>query len=102
MKDQEERGRLSKKAQEIAKNFLGEEITTRELRLYPYIDFCLKNCGIIQREKINSEEVAILEKRQAEGHLKKSGKYITVTRAFYDFIQDILAETYVLFETEGK
>lgn len=98
MKDNNQRGMLTDKVQEIANKFLGEKITLKELRLYPYIDYCLKNGGVVERAKLDNKEFEILAKKQAEGHLKKSGKYITVTRNFYNYMQDVLAESYVLFE----
>lgn len=43
METKKKRGCLNPEVQKIAKGFLGREITTRELRLYPYIDYCIKN-----------------------------------------------------------
>ena len=56
------RGCLNSKVQKIAKGFLGREITTRELRLYPYIDYCIKNGGFYKPEQINEDEVEILKR----------------------------------------
>ena len=50
------RRQLTDKIQKIAKQYLGREITTTKLRLYPYIDYCVKNGGIIDRRKMNNEE----------------------------------------------
>ena len=41
------RGKLSKGIQEKSLKVLNREITEREMSLYAYVDFCLKNGGII-------------------------------------------------------
>ena len=53
METKKKRGCLNPEVQKIAKGFLGREITTRELRLYPYIDYCIKND---KPEQINEEK----------------------------------------------
>ena len=54
------RGGLTDKIQELAKEYLGREITQKELRLYPFIDYCIKNGGYMDRQKLDSEELDIL------------------------------------------
>ena len=54
------RGKLSKGIQEKSLKVLNREITEREMRLYAYVDFCLKNGGIIEFRKINADEEDIL------------------------------------------
>lgn len=89
----EGRGMLTNKAKEIAKEFLGREIEVKELRLYPYIDYCLKNQ--FQLNRVSKEEIVILDTLSEGGHLVYGVSYIRCTREFYDYIQDMLAETYV-------
>lgn len=90
------RGKLTYKIQEIAVKFLKRPINKTELRLYPYIDFCLKNGGILDWNKINHDEFEILKNLEHEKYLLITGDtFITVTRKFYDCMQDILAEAYV-------
>lgn len=97
MKDSEQRGMLTDVAQKKAMAFLGEEITVKELRLYPYLDYCWKNGGYVDRRKLDEEEQDVIIHREKQGHLKREyGGYNTPSRAFYDFVQDILAETYVV------
>lgn len=69
------RGCLNSKVQKIAKGFLGREITTRELRLYPYIDYCIKNGGFYKPEQINEDEVEILKKIVTRRSCNKYAKY---------------------------
>ena len=101
MKTQNDRGILTEAIQEKARAFLGEEITVKELRLYPFLDYCWKNGGRIQRGKTDLEEKKILERREKQGHCETT--YIgenKPTREFYNFVNDILAEAYVVIKNE--
>ena len=93
------RGKLSKGIQEKSLKVLNREITEREMRLYAYVDFCLKNGGIIEFRKINAGEEDILFALQKEKHIKLEESGINFkcvcTREYYDYIQDILADSYV-------
>lgn len=89
------RGCLNAEKQKIAKGFLGREITTRELRLYPYIDYCIKNGGFYKPEQINEDEVEILKRLSQEDHVISTQSIIICTREFYNYMQDVLAESYV-------
>ena len=93
------RGKLSKGIQEKSLKVLNREITERERRLYAYVDFYLKNGGIIEFRKINAEEEDILFALQKEKHIKLEESGINFkcvcTREYYDYIQDILADSYV-------
>lgn len=90
-----DRGMLCESVINKSKEFLGEEITIKELRLYPYLDYVWKNGGCIELSKITREENNIIKKRASEGHMIKEGTSIYPTREFYDYVQDILADTYV-------
>lgn len=90
------RGMLTDKIQEKALIFLKREISQKELRLYPYIDYCLKNaCQGWSYGKMDLEEIEILNKLYEEKQLIHSAERILVSREFYDFMQDILAIGYV-------
>lgn len=96
-----QRGMLTDAARKKAVAFLGEEITTKELRLYPFLDYCWKNGGYVDRSKLDAAEKDIIIRREKQGLLKREyGGYNTPSRAFYDFVQDMLAETYVAFFDE--
>ena len=90
------RGVITDKIIEKSKLFLGGEITQKELRLYPYIDYSIKNsCQGWSYDKMDLEEIEILNKLYDENHLIYSPEKVIVSRKFYDFLQDILAESYV-------
>ena len=90
------RGMWTDKSQEKAVSFLNREITQKELRLYPYIDYSIKNdCYGWSYDKMDEEEIKILNKLYDEKHIVYSPEKIIVTRKFYNYIQDILATGYV-------
>lgn len=89
------RGILTDEIQNISKEFLGRKITTTELQLYPYLDFCLKNNNDMDRIKINDDEIDILEKLYDEGHVLHTVGSIICTKEFYDYVQNVLKVSYV-------
>lgn len=90
------RGILTSKIQNKAISFLQREISQKELRLYPYIDYSIKNgCQGWSYSKLDEEEIKILNQLYAEGLIIYSPEKVIVTRIFYNFMQDILAESYV-------
>ena len=90
------RGMLTNKIQEKAVAFLGREITQKELRLYPYIDYSIKNdCYGWSYDKMDEKEIVILNKLYDEKHIIYSPERIIITREFYNYIQDVLAIGYV-------
>lgn len=50
------RGVLTPEVQEVAKNLLGYELTVRELRLMPYLQYTVMNDKRINPNHINLEE----------------------------------------------
>lgn len=90
------RGMLTNNIQEKAMTFLNREISQKELRLYPYIDYSIKNaCQGWSYLKMDEEEIKILNRLYDEGHIIYSPEKVIVTRNFYNFMQDILASGYV-------
>ena len=56
------RGVLTPEVQEVANNLLGYELTVRELRLMPYLQYTVMNDKRINPNHINPEEREILSK----------------------------------------
>jgi len=90
------RGQLNEKAQNIAKKFLNREIDTTELRLYPYLDFLMKNEQIIDIRKCNQDDRNVLSVLRKEGHIEGGASGLAITKEFYDYINEILWHTYVV------
>lgn len=90
------RGLMTDKIQEIAKKHIGRElISTDELRLIPYIQTVMCNKQEINPRLINSEDRAILQLWEEKGFIKQEKVGISVTKEFWDFMCEILFESYV-------
>lgn len=90
------RGMLTDNIQEKAVTFLNRTISQKEFRLYPYIDYSIKNaCQGWSYSKMDEEEIKILNRLYDEGHIFYSPEKVIVTRSFYNFMQDMLAAGYV-------
>jgi hypothetical protein len=89
---------LSKDTQLTAKGLLGRELTVRDVRLYPYIDYCSKN-NEFHRERINEEERTLLQELRDKKLIEYSSSptlsYVKMSPTFYRFICNVLWETYV-------
>ena len=91
------RGILSDKVQELAQDFLGRNITIRELRLYPYLDYVMKNDQRLDPRKINEEERQVLRVLKDEGHIEGGAASLAMTKEFYDYINQVIWFSYVGF-----
>ncbi len=89
------RGALTDKIQEIAKSRIGREISIRELRLIPYIQYVMVNNQVIEPIKISVEERAILKKWKEEKFIEGGASGLSITKEFWDFMCEILFESYV-------
>ena len=92
------RGQLTPEIQIISKSHIGREISLIELRLLPYIDYVMKNEQYIKPEKINQEEREILSKWRAAKYIEGGASGLSITKDFYDFMQEVLWCGYVLCE----
>ena len=90
------RGVLTEEIQELAKVFLGREITVRELRLYPYLDYQMKNEQKFNPNHVNQEERTILRLLKDAGHIEGGASGLGMTKEFYDYINQVLWFGYVV------
>jgi len=90
------RGQLTDEIQALARDFLGREITVRELRLYPYLDYVMKNNQKIEPAHINQDEKDILKKLKEENHIEGGASGLSMTKEFYDYINQVLWFSYVV------
>lgn len=89
------RGKLTEQIQTLAKEFLGREITTTELRLYPYLDYVIKNEQIIKPTHCNGEDRKVLAELRAARHIEGGASGLSMTKEFYDYINQVLWYSYV-------
>lgn len=72
-------------------------MTHEELRLIPYVQYLLVNQEPIDPAKVNAEEREILQKWRDKGYLTFSMQEpLTVSREFWDMMNDLLWDCYVL------
>ena len=90
------RGKLTDEIQDLAKGFLGREITTTELRLYHYLDYLMKNEQRIDPNKCNSEDRLVLSVLRKERHIEGGASRLSMTKEFYDYINQVLWLGYVV------
>ena len=97
MKDKSQRGMLTQELKNKAEKYLDREFTQKELRLYPFIVYCVTNGGKIPREKTDYEEREILQVLESEGRLvRKHPSDFYPTKEFWTFMNDCLADSYVI------
>jgi len=94
------RGQLTPAIQELAVGFLGREIDTMELRMYPYFDFVMKNDQKLEIARISGEERKILQKLKEEGHIEGGASGMSITKEFFDYMQRVLWLGYVAYREE--
>ena len=90
------RGQLTTKVIKVAKEQLGYKIDVTELRLMPYLQYCMMNSEAIVRAKINSDDFEVLKKWETKGFLDfniTEGRF-KITEKFYRAIMEILLVAY--------
>ena len=89
-----QRGILTEEIKALSKELIGYEMCVKELRLMPYIQFCLMNSESININKVNSEERTILMKLIKAGHIKSPSSCLMVSSTYYDIICKIMKVAY--------
>lgn len=95
------RGAVTPQIKELSKKLLGYEIGVRELRLMPYVQYCLMDSERVSR--INEEESEILVKWYDSGFITQGmtdsgrvmiGEKLKVTHEFWTSMNEILYFSY--------
>lgn len=89
------RGMLTTPVTNAALTWLGREITQDELRMMPYIQYCVMNDQNIDPNKIKANEREILSTWRALGYITGGASDLQITRHFWDSINAILWHGYV-------
>lgn len=95
------RGQLTPAINKVAQDKLGREITQRELRLMPYVHYQAMNGMNVEPNKVNSEERAILMQWKQEGYIANPSTALSITKAFYDAMNEILWLGYVDYNNQA-
>lgn len=91
----QKRGFLTQRIKDKSQELLGYEIDQVELRLMPYIQYCMVNEQRISPEKVNAEERQILAKWRQAGHIEGGASGLAITKEFWDIIHEIIFLGYV-------
>lgn len=84
------RGELTPRVQQKAVALFGAEITTRELRLMPYLSSCMQNFQRLEPIAINAEEREILSKWRKAGYIEGGASGLGMTKEFWDAMQELI------------
>lgn len=102
MSEHQGRGQLTDRVQEKAKELLGREISLRELRLMPYLQYCLMNSQHLDPAKVSDEERMILAKWRELGYITGGASAMWIDKKFWDCIHELLFLAYVDISREGS
>lgn len=94
------RGRNNPRAAAYYLAAVERELTTRELRLLPYIQYAVIHGGTVDPRRVNAEELAILEELSAAGWVifKRGygGYQLAVTESYWQHMNYVLFITYAV------
>jgi hypothetical protein len=88
------RGVINDEVREVCKRAFGTELSLTQLRLLPYIQHTLINTREIDTRKINADEMVIMAEWSELGYLQLLGLQLTVTKKFWDAMNDVLWVAY--------
>lgn len=84
------RGMVTEEVQAKAVEVLGEEISTVEFRLMPYIQYTLMNGKQLDPRNLNDQEWCMIDKWVQEGRLTIEDRKINATKEFWDALNEMM------------
>ena len=90
------RGMLTDEIKQKSKELFGYEITQEELRLMPYVMYCVLKDGNLNRKDVDSVEMEILTNWEDKGFIKSPFTGLKVSKDFYDKVNELLWIGYVV------
>lgn len=96
------RGQLTQQITAKAFELLGKEITQQELRLMPYVQYCLTNGDNIDPNKIRADERQILSDWRARGWVSGGASDLEVSEEFWRAINTIIWLGYVTHDEQPE
>ena len=90
------RGMLTDEIKQKSKELFGYEITQEELRLMPYVMYCVFNDDNLNRKNVDMVEMEILTNWEDKGFIKSPFTGLKVSKDFYDKVNELLWIGYVV------
>lgn len=91
-----QRGMMTEAINAKAKEFLGADMTQAQLRLLPYLMYCVTNGVHLEKRKLNEDEEDIIVQFSSNGYITDDPYVLAkVSKEFYDFANEILWLGYV-------
>lgn len=91
------RGGIDDKVKAKSVELLGYEIELDELRLMPYLQYTMMNNQRFDLRKIADYEYVIFNKWRSAGYVSMNDDKISITKKFWDIINELLFLSYVDF-----
>jgi len=97
------RGELTARVAEKAKELMGREIDTAELRLMAYLVYVMMNEQRMDADHLNGDDIAVLNNWFIEDRLgtNQEGKLI-ITKEFWDIVSELMYLGYVDLHKEEE
>lgn len=89
------RGMLTEEIKVMAKELLDIEIDITQLRLMPYVQYCVMNVQNIDPNHVNNMDREALSKWRKDGLIKGGASTLSVSKKFWDAMSEILWHSYV-------
>ena len=89
------RGTLSESVKKKSKELFGYEMDQTELRFLPHFQYVMMNDQRINIQQVNAEEMQIIDKWIDAGYIIVAIKGMTITKYFWDKMNEILYIAYI-------
>ena len=89
------RGMITDEIKQKSIELLGYEVSQQELRLIPYVMYCLVNDDNIDMRKVNNAEREILMKWKEKGFIDSPSSDLAMSKEFYDAANQFIFIGYV-------
>lgn len=93
---------LSEEIKQKSQELLRYEITQEELRLMPYVLYCVLNDQDVSPRHINAEERNILMEWQKKGFISSPSLHLRIRKDFYDMANELLWIGYIVAVERDK
>lgn len=94
-KERQGRGQLTERIKLKSFELMGYEITHTELRLMPYIQYCMVNDKHLDPNKVNGKERIFLASWRKRGFIEGGASGLAITKEFWDAITELIWLGYV-------